>query len=165
MVLGRVAAPHGVKGWIKLQVFGETVEALLQHRQWWLGRAKQWSAFVVSEGRVHGNTALACLEGIHTREAAASLKGLDVAVPRERLPAVAQGEYYWTDLEGMEVANREGQVLGKVEAVFSNGAQSVLVVRGGGQKAELLIPFVTAYVEGVDAAARRIRVDWQPEWS
>jgi 16S rRNA processing protein RimM len=163
--MGRVAAPYGVKGWIKVQVFSDEVDALLDHPTWWIGRDQDWMAFTVAEGKAHGATVVARLEGVDVREAAADLKGLEIAVPRERLPATADGEHYWTDLEGMEVLNREGRSLGRVETLFSNGAQSVLVVRTDAGGGELLIPFVSAYVDGVDAAARRIRVDWQPDWA
>lgn len=163
-MLGRVAAPHGVKGWVKIQIFGETAETLLRQPHWWLSRKAGWSALAVVESRAHGNTVLAKLEGVETREAAADLKGSEVAVPRDRLPPAAAGEYYWTDLEGMEVLNREGQHLGTVDSLFTNGAQSVLVVRSVGGEGEWLIPFVAAFVDGVDEATRRIRVDWQIEW-
>jgi 16S rRNA processing protein RimM len=163
--MGRVAAPYGVKGWIKVKVFSDEVDALLVHPTWWIGRDQDWTAFTVAEGQAHGATVVARLEGVDVREAAADLKGLEIAVPRERLPAAADGEFYWTDLEGMEVLNREGRLLGRVETLFSNGAQSVLVVRTDAGGGELLIPFVAAYVDGVDAAARRIRVDWQPDWA
>ncbi len=119
----------------------------------------------MSEGRVHGKAALARLVGIDTREAAIGLKGLDVAVSRDRLPPAPEGEYYWTDLEGMEVFNRGDESLGKVRELFNNGAQCVLVVSRGSGENETLIPFVAAYVDGVDVAVRRIRVDWQSEWT
>ena len=163
--MGRVAAPFGVKGWIKVQVFSDEVDALLDHPTWWIGRGEDWTAFTVAEGKAHGATVVARLEGVDVREAAADLKGLEVAVPRERLPAASDGEYYWTDLEGMEVLNREGRSLGRVETLFSNGAQSVLVVRTDAGGGEMMIPFVAAYVDGVDAGTRQIRVDWQPDWA
>ena len=163
--MGRVAAPYGVKGWIKVQVFSDAVDALLDHPTWWLGRGKDWTAFSVAEGKVHGATVVARLDGVDVREAAARLKGCEVVVPRERLPAAGAGEYYWADLEGMEVVNREGRSLGRVESLFSNGAQSILVVPTDAGGGELLIPFVAAFVDGVDAASRCIRVDWQPDWA
>lgn len=119
---------------------------------------------MVVESRAHGNTVLALLEGLETREAAMALKGSEVGVPRDRFPAAEEGEYYWTDLQGMQVLNREGVCLGAVDSLFSNGAQSVLVVRCGDREGEWLIPFVAAFVDDVDEAARQIRVDWRPEW-
>lgn len=93
-----------------------------------------------------------------------ALQGSEVGVPRDRFPAAEEGEYYWIDLQGMQVVNREGVHLGMVDSLFSNGAHSVLVVRSGVGKGEWLIPFVAAFVDDVDEATRRIRVDWRPEW-
>jgi 16S rRNA processing protein RimM len=164
VVLGRIASPHGVKGWVKVQGFGHTPETLLQQSAWWIGSRKDWKVFTVVASRAHGNTVLAKLEGLETREAAMALQGSEVGVPRDRFPAAEEGEYYWIDLQGMQVVNREGVHLGMVDSLFSNGAHSVLVVRSGVGKGEWLIPFVAAFVDDVDEGTRRIWVDWRPEW-
>jgi 16S rRNA processing protein RimM len=84
-------------------------------------------------------------------------------VARAAFPVLAEGEFYWVDLIGLDVVNREQQVLGQVAAIVSNGAQELLQVEG--VDGVLLVPMVPAYVEEVDPAARRIRVDWQSDWS
>lgn len=158
--MGRVVAPFGVKGWVKVQTFTASVDALLDHEQWWLGDEKKWSEAVLEDGAPHGQTVVAKLRGVDDRDAAGKLKGLLVALPREALPATQPGEYYWTDLIGLEVVNREGVCLGTVENLMDNSAQGVLIVKG---ERERLIPFVPLYVEAVDLDGKKISVDWSTE--
>ena len=89
IVMGRVGAPFGIKGWIKVQPFTRTVDGLLEHPAWWLGRDGSWGRSRVEDGAVHGRSLIAKLEGCEDRRAAARLKGLEVAIPRDELPASA----------------------------------------------------------------------------
>jgi 16S rRNA processing protein RimM len=97
------------------------------------------------------------LEGCDDRDAAARLRGREVAVPRSELPANAEGEYYWSELIGLNVVSRDGAALGRVTGLLETGANPVLVV--GGDR-ERLIPFVEAVVVKVDVAGGRLTVDW-----
>ena len=162
--MGRVVAPFGIKGWIKVQVFTELTGSLLDVREWQIGRDGRWAAHEVLEGAVHGKVIVARLAGFDLPETVSVLRGHDIAVPRAALPASGEAEYYWTDLVGMAVVNREEVVLGKVAKVFDNGAHSVLAVEAEGVTGEMLVPFVAAYIDGVNAADGTIRVDWQPDF-
>jgi 16S rRNA processing protein RimM len=157
IVMGRVAAPFGVKGWIKVQPFTQNVDALLEHRAWWLGREGRWDNSWVEEGAVHGRSLIAKLQGCEDRDSAARLKGMDIGLPRSALPTNADGEYYWADLVGLEVVNREGLSLGRVTGLMATGASHVLVVRG---ERERLIPFAQPMIESVDVSGGRLVVDW-----
>jgi len=157
IVMGRVGAPFGIKGWIKVQPFTRSVDGLLEHRQWWLGRDGSWGSAKLETGAIHGRALVAKLEGCDDRRAAARLKGLDVAVPRSELPANAEGEYYWSDLIGLRVFNREGEGLGRVARLIETGATPVLVVQG---KREQLIPFAQPAIVSVDVADGLLTVDW-----
>ncbi len=160
--MGRVAAPYGVRGWIKVTPFTSSPGSLGAFARWWLGRAGQWQEVEVVESAVHGATLLARVAGCDAREHAARLRGFEVAVPRAALAAPAPGEYYWADLIGLQVVNVEGQSLGTVSGVFSNGAHEVLrVAHGGGER---LLPFVAAVVRQVDLEARRLEVEWGLDW-
>jgi len=160
IVMGRVAAPFGVKGWIKIQPFTRTVDALLEYRAWWLGRDGRWDNSRVEDGAVHGRSLIAKLHGCDDRDAATRLKGMDVAVPRSALPPKADGEYYWTDLIGLEVVNREGVSLGRVTGLMETGGSHVLVVRA---ERERLIPFAEPVIESVDVGGGRVIVDWRAD--
>jgi 16S rRNA processing protein RimM len=162
--MGRIAAPYGVKGWVKVLPLTAEPETLLAHPQWWVRRRDgAWQAHTLESGRQHGATLLAQLSGLPDREAAATLSGAEIGVPRSALPAAGEDEYYWAELVGMAVVNREGIALGTVAAVEEFGAHPVLRVLGEDARSRL-IPFVAAYVDGVDAGDRRIAVDWQPDY-
>lgn len=161
--MGRVAAPYGVQGWLKVQPFTEKVDALLGYPTWWLTGRGEVTPHRLLEGREHSGVLIARLEGIASREDAAAWRGVDVSVPREALPEVEDNEVYWYDLVGLTVVNRRGELLGTVKSVEDNGAHPILRVTGveGGER---LIPMVAAFVEGVDLEANRIDVDWQSDY-
>lgn len=165
--MAQVLAPYGVRGWIRLRPFTGEPDALLRHERWWLRSAgtQAWRIVIPRGGKVHSGALLAQLDGVETREAAAALRGAEIGVPRSEMPEPERGEIYWTDLVGLEVVNREGVGLGRVVAVEEYGAHPVLRVAADGsqRRGERLIPYVAAHVDGVDLAARRIDVDWQPE--
>ncbi|MFO1316398.1 MAG: ribosome maturation factor RimM [Burkholderiales bacterium] len=163
--MGRIAAPYGVKGWVKVLPLSAEPDTLLAYARWWVrprGGA-QWRMHAVESGRQHGATLLAQLSGLPDREAAAALTGADVGVARASLPAIGDNEFYWADLVGLAVVNRQGVALGDVREVADFGAHPVLRVQGE-RGVERLIPFVDAYVDGVDLPGKRIVVDWQPDY-
>jgi len=165
--MGRVAAPWGIKGWLKVYPLTQVPETLLEFKAWWLRRREgAWIEHTLVEGRQHGSTLLACLTGMPDREVAALWSGAEIGVPREELPAPAEDEMYWADLIGLAVVNREGVALGTVEAVDEFGAHPVLRVADvmAEPARKRLIPFVDALIDSVDRAAGRITVDWQPEY-
>lgn len=159
--MGRVRAPHGVKGWIKVQPFTQAIDGLLGYPEWWLGRDGQWQKHRIAESAVHGAVVVARLQDCTDREAAVALKGAEVAVPRALLPVNRDGEYYWNDLLGTEVLNRHGERLGRVAQLLDTGANSVLVLDG---ERKLLIPFVGGVILDVDVADRRLVVDWEHDY-
>ena len=157
VVMGRVAAPHGVLGWVRVRPFTQESDGLARYREWWIGSAQGWSRWVLEGLEVQRRGLVAKLQGCDDRNAAERLVRLEVAVPREALPENDAGSYYWTDLLGLEVENRRGERLGTVESMIETGANDVLVVRG---ERERLIPFVEQVIVDVDLQRGRIEVDW-----
>jgi 16S rRNA processing protein RimM len=160
--MGRVAAPYGVKGWIKVAPFTAAPDALTRFGRWWIGGTDGWEEVEIMKAVRHGASVIAQFAGCGDREQAVKLRGCEVAVAREALPAPAKDEYYWADLVGLEVVNAERESLGKVTELFSNGAHDVMRVGAG--KGERLVPFVPAVVRNVDLAGGRIEVDWGLDW-
>ncbi len=159
--MGRINAPFGVKGWIKIKPFTETLDALLDYPSWQIGKGDQWRNVEVEDATLHGEFVVAKLADCNDREAAFALRGQEIAVDREELPDTEEGEYYWEDLIGLAVVNREGVELGKVSSLMETGAHDVLVVKGEKEiSKKTLIPFVEVYVLKVDLAQGRIEVDW-----
>lgn len=162
VVLGRVTGLFGVRGWVKLWSYTDPVENLLVYGEFELGQEESWRHASLVEGRRHGDGLVGRFEGVEDRDAAAVLVGAELAVPREQLPAPDEGEYYWADLVGLEVVNREGARLGRVERMMATGANDVMVVAG---ERERLLPFLPGrFVDEVDLDGGRIVVDWDPEF-
>ena len=161
MVMGRIAGAFGVKGWVKVQTFTQSMDTLTGFPTWWLKQAASWQETKVEEAAVHGRTVIAKLFGVDDRDAAAQLRGYEVAVPRDQLPASRAGEYYWADLIGIGVSNIQGVPLGQVAKLLDTGAQQVLLVEG---ERERLIPFIESVVVSVDVAGRSLVVDWDADF-
>ena len=164
VVMGRISGLYGVRGWVKVFSHTSPRERIVQYSPWQVrlgGPAGEWRPMTVAEGKRHGKGVIARLEGIDDRDAAARLMEAEIAVRRDQLPELEPGDYYWTDLQGLEVVNREGVTLGRVDHLFETGANDVLVVLG---ERERLIPYTDDTVRGVDLEGGRIEVDWDPEF-
>ena len=156
--MGRLMGAFGIQGWVKLRTFTETPDSLASHPTWWIRGKTGWQSATLQEFKVRPAATSAKLEGIDDRTAAELLRGCDVAVTREDLGEAGEGEFFWVDLEGLEVVNLQGEALGRVEELMRGGGADVLVVKG---ERERLIPFVAHYVLKVDREAKRITVDWE----
>lgn len=160
LILGRISGLFGVQGWVKIFSETEPKEAILGYSPWYLGGAGEPRQ--VLEGRRHGKALVARLVGCTTRDEAAALVGLDIAVHRQQLPAPGEDEFYWADLEGLTVETLSDITLGTVDHLFATPGNDVLVVKG---ERERLIPFLwDDVVKEIDLAARRMRVDWDPDF-
>ena len=159
--MGRITAPFGIKGWVKLQSFTQAPENLQAYPSVWVAMGSTWQEHALEEARVHGTAVVAKLAGCDDRDAAARYRGRDVAVPRAALPEPARNEFYWADLIGLQVVNAEGEKLGRVDEVFETGANDVLVVKGDRER---LIPFTEQAIKQVDTAGGVIRVDWGSDY-
>ena len=109
---------------------------------------------------------VAWAEDVPDRNAAELLKGARIFVPRSSFPTPEPDEYYWVDLIGLDVFNREGVALGVVQELLHTGPQTVLVLayQEDGKAKERMIPFVGVYIDQVNVSARRIDVDWQADY-
>jgi len=159
--MGRISAPFGVKGWVKVQPNTAAPRNLLSYKTWWVGADGGWQETVVAEARVHGRVVVARLEGCDDRDAASAFRGKAVAVPRAALPGTQSGEFYWADLIGLAVVNESAQALGQIAGVLQTGANDVLVVSGDRER---LIPFIAEVIQDVDFGAGVIRVRWGADY-
>lgn len=162
--MGRIVGLYGVQGWLKIESWAEPRMRIFDYQPWLLGAAPGEERKVSgAKGRTQGKGIVAQLPDVVDREQAAALIGTDIYVTREQLPAPAEGEYYWVDLEGLEVVTTEGVALGRVTHLFATGANDVVVARNG--ERERLIPFIQgSYVRSVDLSTGRMVVDWDPEF-
>jgi 16S rRNA processing protein RimM len=171
VIMGRIAAAQGIRGWVKIQPYTEYLDSLLDYQTWWIGPEQgPWREVTVQQCEVHNKTLAAQLPDCPDRSAAEKLKGLLIAVPRSSLPQQTGDEYYWSDLIGLAVVNETGVQLGTVAKLLETGANQVLsvtpvlsetqVLTGIGKGGEILIPFVSTAIKQVDLKSKVIRVDW-----
>ena len=172
--VGRIGGAWGVKGWFKVQPFATDPQALFSSKRWFLraaedsrparpGAAALPALLKIVEAKEHGDGVVARAQEVADRDGAEALRGARIFVGRSSFPTAGADEYYWVDLIGLAVLNREEQLLGSVVGLLDTGAHSVLRVLpegGKGEADERLIPFVAQYIDEVDMPARRIRVDW-----
>ena len=166
-MLGRVLGAFGIRGWIRIRPFTESLDGLLGQSTWVLSQHGTARIVHVQEAKPHGAFVLAQLREITDRGQAEGLRGADVTVARDQLPEPDAGEYYWSDLIGLSVRNLNGVDLGRVAGLIAAPAHDVLrVAAGTGQDEgrEQLIPFVEPILREVDLAGGSITVDWEADY-
>ncbi len=189
--VGRIADAWGIKGWFKVLPHSASPVALFSSKRWYLlpsdrqagaskspgqtaaalgvTSASQPVVLKIKEAKDHADTVVACSLDVVDRNQAEALKGARIFVPRSSFPTAGADEYYWVDLLGLDVFNREGVALGQVKDLMSTGPQTVLVLtqaseEDGKPPLERMIPFVAAFVDNVDLPGRKITVDWQLDY-
>jgi 16S rRNA processing protein RimM len=159
MEVGRVVGPHGVSGKVKVEPWSGDPSGLLSATRLRIaGRPaegdREIREFDVKSAHRSGGYAVFSLEGVGTEGEARLLSGAGVSMRREELPPPGEDEYYWTDLVGCEVVDREGGRLGAVVGMTDGPAHDWLVVRRGDD--ESFLPLISEFILEVDVAGRRI---------
>ena len=171
--VGRILDAWGIKGWFKVLPYSADPEALFSSKSWFLLPTEKGlktfegvGLLKVKEAKIHSDTVVACTQDINDRSAADALRGARIFIARSSFPTAQKDEYYWVDLIGLEVINREGMSLGHVRDLLTTGPQTVLVIDQlqNGKLVEIMIPFVAAYIDDVNLGERRILVDWQADY-
>ncbi|TMH86382.1 MAG: 16S rRNA processing protein RimM [Betaproteobacteria bacterium] len=162
VVMGRVMAPWGVKGALKIEPFGSGSGNLCKYSAWWVGKPGKLSEVAVAECRAHGAYLVARFRGCDSPEKAGAYRGAEVALKREDLPEPAAHEFYQVDLIGLEVVNERGERLGRVAGFITTGANDVM--RVAHESGERLVPATAEVIRKVDLAAGTVEVDWGADW-
>ena len=187
--VGRIGEAWGVKGWFRVQAFASDPQALFSSKRWYLkapeagvvkrpggaaAMARLPSLLKIVQAKEHGDGVVAQAQEAQDRLSAEALRGARIFVSRTSFPTADAGEYYWIDLIGLDVFNRDNQRLGQVLGLLDTGPQSVLRIAPAQSSDaepaapaaadEILIPFVAAYVDSVSLSERRIVVDWGPDY-
>ena len=160
--VGKISGVFGIKGWLKIFSYTSPKENILKYSPWLLKKKGETKTVEVISGHLQGGGIVAELKGVSDRNLAETLVGWDILIRREQLPQTTKDEYYWSDLIGLEVVTTAGVALGVVDNLLETGANDVLIVKGERERA---VPFIQGQVIiKVDREARRIVVDWDPEF-
>lgn len=164
IAIGRIGRTHGVKGWVKLQSWTSPAENILEFAHLLVKTENGPRRLRIDHSRWQGSNLLVHFEGYDEPEIARRLTGCEVAVEASELPELETGEYYWHQLQGLQVINLAGEKFGRVSHLLETGANDVLVVEpeaGSMDDRQRLIPFVRErVVRKVDLEAGTIEVDW-----
>jgi 16S rRNA processing protein RimM len=161
LIAGKVGAPHGVKGWVKVFSYTQPIDNLIHYQPWQLEIKNTRHPAQITHHQIHGDSILVGFEGITDRDQAAKLTHAAVIIARSSLPPLNSGEYYWHDLVGLEVTNLTGFIFGHITRLLSTGANDVMFIKG---KKEYCLPYVSGtVVKNVDLTTKQMLVDWPEE--
>nr|WP_299946188.1 ribosome maturation factor RimM [uncultured Microbulbifer sp.] len=168
VTVGRITMAYGVRGWVKVHSYTEPMDSILQFPSWRLRGPKGWETLEIDAGRCHGKGLVVHIKGIDDRDKATEICQREIAVVRDFMPTLERGEYYWHQLEGLRVISHfQGAVhdFGRVAHMMETGANDVLVVRGGTDRRERLIPYLPGqFILDIDLQAGVVTVDWDPDF-
>lgn len=133
----------------------------MRYLPWQIQHQGQWQTVKVTGGKQQGNQLIVKLDGCDTPELAKTYANNPIAILREQLPPLPLGEYYWTDLIGLQVINQDGVDFGQVDSLLETGSNDVLVVKGDRQR---LIPYTNTAIQGIDLAKKTITVVWDADF-
>lgn len=171
VIIGEITGLSGVKGWVKVFSHTEPRLNIIKYDPWLISLKDNWKSIKVLNGRSQGKTIVAQIEGVSNREQAQTLVGSKIAINTSQLKPLSTNDYYWRDLEGLDVIDTKGQFLGKVSHLIETGANDVLVVALPPEKVkdqkvkEMMIPYLMdKVVKRVDLEAKQLEVDWDDEY-
>ena len=155
--IGRVVKPHGVKGKMKVEYFGDDLRRFVSYREIFIEDEKgSLESYEILEASPHPPRLILRLKGVEKIEQTQPLIGKTILVEKEALPDLEEGEYYWADLLGMKVETREGKRIGTVKEIFSTGAHDVYVVEG--KRGEISLPAIGEVILDIDLAKKMMKV-------
>lgn len=177
-IIGKLAAVHGLKGFLKIDSYTRPAIQILDYPQWWirLPRHAQWQSLDIEKfTQLSSSRLMVKFVGIDDRTAAEKYKAADIAITKDQMPDLQDDEYYWHELIGLKVSNQEGQFFGVISELLETGANDVLVIQTDEEaiklipdskesKLQILIPYVPEYVSAVDLENQKMTVDWQLDY-
>lgn len=171
IIIGEITGASGVKGWVKVFSHTEPRLNIVKYNPWLIKTGTSWKTVNLLNGRAQGKTIVAQIEGVNERDQACAMIGTKVAIKPSQLKKLGSKDFYWRDLEGLDVIDIQGQLLGQVSHLIETGANDVMVVtlpaeKAKGQKVkEMMIPYLMdSVIKKVDLEANLIEVDWNDEY-
>ena len=161
LLVGKINGFFGLQGWVKVFSFTSPRSNILNYSPWSIKFEDIFQEIDVIKGREQSKTIVAHIKGIDNREDSQKFIGKDVYIDKEQLPELKEGEYYWHELIGFKVINKNQENLGVVNYFVETGANDVLVVRG---KKEHWIPYIEPFLLSIDSQNKEILVDWDKDF-
>ena len=161
--IGEIKAVYGIKGWVKIFSYTRPIEQIFVYPKWFIGTAGNWQQIELEDSRQRSNSGLiAKFKNIDDRTLAQSFAGKNIAIEKTELTELESGEYYWSQLIGLQVINLKSETLGEVIEMIETGANDVLVVKN--EQGQQLIPYDKSIVQEVRIDSQQILVDWEIDY-
>ncbi|MDY7025871.1 MAG: ribosome maturation factor RimM [Pseudomonadota bacterium] len=169
IVIGKLTSAYGIKGWLKAFSYTEPTDNLFSYSPWWVGfSTDQVQSMDVTSHQKQGKLFHVHLKQCSDRNQAEALKGAFIYAKAQDLAALPEGDFYWRDLEGLNIQTPSGQLLGKVAYLIETGSNDVLVIKptpSSIDSRERMIPYLPEQFDlQVDLELAMITVDWDPEF-
>ena len=171
LAIGRITATYGLKGWVKVYSYTDPIEQIADYQPWLVKKIDSRNPLQVFEFekiKQHGKGIIALPVGATDCDQAQAWVGFEIWADQDQMPALEEGEYYWHQLQGLQVINAADENLGRVDHLLETGANDVLVVKADKDSIddrERLIPYVEdEVVRNIDVDAGKIWVDWAADY-
>ena len=161
LLVGKINGFFGLQGWVKVFSYTNPRTNILNYSPWSIKVDGNFQSIDITSGREQSKTIVAHIKGIDNREDSQKFIGQDIYINKEQLPELTQGEYYWHELIGFDVINKDEERLGTVDYFVETGANDVLVVKG---KKEYWIPYIEPFLVSIDSKNNKILVDWDKDF-
>ena len=161
LLVGKINGFFGLQGWVKVFSYTNPITNVLNYSPWSIKVDGNFQSIDITSGREQSKTIVAHIKGIDNREDSQKFIGQDIYINKEQLPELTQGEYYWHELIGFDVINKDEERLGTVDYFVETGANDVLVVKG---KKEYWIPYIEPFLVSIDSKNNKILVDWDKDF-
>ncbi|WP_423062810.1 ribosome maturation factor RimM [Candidiatus Paracoxiella cheracis] len=162
VIMGRFGSAYGVRGWLKVISFTDPIDNLLDHKIWQIEHKRLWQPITIQDGKRHGEFLVVKIEGCDDRDKAREYTNDLIAVSRDELIPLKQGEYYWTDLIGLRVINEKDIDLGKIDHLIETGSNDVMIIKDAHK--ERWLPYIDDVVKSIDLEKKEMRVEWDEEF-
>jgi len=161
--IGEIKAAYGIKGWVKIFSYSRPIEQIFNYSNWYVGSDNSWQRIEIEDSNYRSNKGLiAKLKNIDDRNAAQSLIDTKIAIDKDELEQLEDGDFYWSQLIGLNVINTKSEELGTVVEMLETGAHDVLVVEN--ELVQRLIPYDKSIVLEVKLESGQMLVDWETDY-
>lgn len=165
--IGQLKKPYGIKGWLWVFSHTDNREDIFDMQPWWIKTAKGMQTVTVTKWRKQGSGLVIQLAEVPDRNIAETMNGVSLWANKQTLTPAEEGEYYWSDLIGLQVCTQDACILGNISELFETGAHDIMVVKPSADSIDdeqRLIPWHKQTVITVDLTTKTVVVDWQPDY-
>lgn len=160
ITVGRIGAPFGVQGWVKIDSYTQPKEAIFGYLPWNINIEGKDRMYHMINHRTQGKRFVVQLADCHDCDQAKQYTNKNINIYRHQLPELPPNEYYWTDLEGLDVIDQHGTKLGKIDYLQTTGSNDIMVIEG---KKRHLLPYLPEVVIAVDLEQGVMKVNWDED--